>query len=121
MQTMKNINLLSLIIAGVFFLGACSPTAVTTDEPGKAGLTANANAIPQGAQHVLCGCSSEIGSTCGNFVQLGSKYIPFDSKNGEGAQLGKMEWCGVDGAQAEVAGEIKDGKFVASLVTKIES
>lgn len=119
MQTMKNINLLSLIIPAVLLLGACTTEVTTTVDGAETAISASE--IPQGNQHVLCGCSSEIGSTCGNYVQLGSKYIPFDSENGAGAELGKMEWCGVDGAQAEVAGEIKDGKFIASLVNKIES
>ena len=76
--------------------------------------------VPQSTQAVRCGCSIPEIDHCGNFVEIDGKPYPIDSSACEGDTLGDMEWCGVDGATAEIAGEIKDGAFVASFIKKLQ-
>ena len=75
--------------------------------------TADAN-IELAVRTVTCGCTLEEIGHCGNYVEIGSKYI--EIANGAELGLGGMEWCGKSGVQAETAGEIKDGKFVATTL-----
>jgi hypothetical protein len=68
-------------------------------------------------RNVSCGCALEEVGRCGNYVEIESQYV--EIANGEELGLGTMEWCKKEGVQAESAGEIKNGKFVAAtLVTK---
>ncbi|MDH3196892.1 MAG: hypothetical protein OEO21_01495 [Candidatus Krumholzibacteria bacterium] len=68
-------------------------------------------------RNVSCGCVLEEVGHCGNYIEIGSQYV--EIANWEELGLGGMEWCGKSGVQAEAAGEIKDGAFVAAtLVTK---
>jgi hypothetical protein len=71
-------------------------------------------AVELAVRNVTCGCSLEEVGHCGNYVEIGSKYL--EIANGADMGLGGMEWCGKSGVQAETAGEIKDGKFVATTV-----
>jgi hypothetical protein len=63
-------------------------------------------------RNVSCGCALEKIGHCGNYIEIGSQYV--EIANREELGLGAMEWCGKKGVQAESAGEIKDGKFVAT-------
>jgi len=68
-------------------------------------------------RNVTCGCVLESVDHCGNYIEIESQYV--EIANGEEHGLGGMEWCGKEDVQAESAGEIKNGKFVAAtLVTK---
>lgn len=68
-------------------------------------------------RNVSCGCVLEEVGHCGNYIEIESQYV--EIANGEELGLGGMEWCGKEGVQAESAGEVKNGKFVAAtLVTK---
>jgi len=68
-------------------------------------------------RNVSCGCALEEVGHCGNYIEIESQYV--EIANGEELGLGKMEWCKKEGVQAESAGEIKKGKFVAAtLVAK---
>jgi hypothetical protein len=68
-------------------------------------------------RNVSCGCALEEVGHCGNYIEIGSRYV--EIANGEEVGLEPMEWCGKSGVQVESAGQIKNGKFVAStLVTK---
>jgi hypothetical protein len=68
-------------------------------------------------RNVSCGCVLEEIGHCGNYIEIESQYVAI--ANSEELDLGGMEWCGKSGVQAESAGEIKNGKFVAAtLVTE---
>jgi hypothetical protein len=62
--------------------------------------------------HVQCGCTIESVGQCGNFVEIDTKYIPI--ANDKEIGLGHMEWCKQGPVAADVAGEVVDGKFVAT-------
>jgi hypothetical protein len=101
---------------------AALPAACTVEDAPSAKATETAMeasaTIEKSVRHVACGCSSEIGKACGNYVEIDGTFIEFAK---EGAHsLGTMEWCGRDGVQAEVAGSIADGEFLASLLKEIE-
>jgi len=68
-------------------------------------------------RNVSCGCVIEGVDHCGNYVEIGTQYVEIANSGDHG--LGGMEWCGKEDVQAESAGEVKNGKFVAAtLVTK---
>jgi hypothetical protein len=68
-------------------------------------------------RNVKCGCALEEVGHCGNYVEIESQYV--EIANGDEIGLGGMEWCGKSDVKVETAGEIKNGKFVAStLVAK---
>ncbi|MFT4646976.1 MAG: hypothetical protein ACI9X4_000182 [Glaciecola sp.] len=71
----------------------------------------------EGVHSVECGCSDTVTSTkkCGNYVQVGEQYLPIEGDLG----LGKMEWCGQHGVNAQVKGEVKDGKFMGESLTVV--
>jgi hypothetical protein len=80
-------------------------------------VTLNDMVVELATRNVSCGCALEEVGSCGNYVEIESQY--FEIANGKELGLGKMEWCKKEGVQAESAGEIKNGKFVAAtLVTK---
>ncbi|MGD8414592.1 MAG: hypothetical protein PVF33_10180 [Candidatus Latescibacterota bacterium] len=66
-------------------------------------------------RNVKCGCAIEEIGHCGNYVEINSQYV--ELANSEDVGLGGMEWCGKSGVKVETAGEIKNGKFVASVLT----
>jgi hypothetical protein len=81
----------------------------------QAAETAVADAtVELAVRNVTCGCTLEEVGHCGNYVEIGSNYL--EIANGADLGLGDMEWCGKSGVQAETAGEIKDGKFVATTL-----
>jgi hypothetical protein len=77
-------------------------------------------AITHSTHDVMCGCSLEEIGHCGNYIEIDGEEYPISAEEGEGKTLGGMEWCGVDGATAEVEGEIKDGEFIATYIKKIQ-
>jgi hypothetical protein len=121
------------LLSALLFVVGCKESASTgepvTGEPGMAEPeeepasapvhTAQAPVeTPAAAGHVhnvACGCS--LGQTCGNMIEVDGKYVPLEGDLG----LGKMEFCGKKGLQAEVQGELKDGKFLATSYKLVEA
>jgi len=80
-------------------------------------VTTDDMVVELATRNVTCGCALEEVGHCGNYIEIGSKYVQI--ANSEELGLGPMEWCGKEGVEAESAGEIKNGKFVAAtLVVK---
>lgn len=101
---------LPLVLVG----GACG-----SSNEGSGGPAADA-VVEHSVHDVKCGCSvTEIGH-CGNYIDIDGELFEINGTEGEGAKLGPMEWCGVDGAKAEVEGEVKDGKFIAKYIKTIQ-
>lgn len=65
----------------------------------------------------ICGCALDHVKRCGNYVKLEDQYVVL-----EWPELGKMEYCaeGKAGAKVEIAGAMKDGKFVATSYERVE-
>jgi hypothetical protein len=91
--------------------------AATTTEAPASGETVVAVAdgpVARATRAVACGCSIEEVGACGNYVEIGDRFV--EIANWEEVGLGAMEWCGQEGVHAETAGEVKDGKFYATTV-----
>jgi len=69
-------------------------------------------AVASGTHNVRCGCSIEGIGRCGNYIEVENQFV--EIANGTDLGLGVMEWCSSGPAEAVAAGEIKDGKFIAS-------
>ncbi len=69
-------------------------------------------AVASGTHNVRCGCSIEDIGRCGNYIEVENQFV--EIANGSDLGLGVMEWCSSGPAEAVAAGEIKDGKFIAS-------
>lgn len=89
-------------------------------EPTMTATPAAAMVIPHSTHAVKCGCDIESVGHCGNYVDIDGTYYAFNQNEGEGTKLGAMDWCGIEGANAEIEGEIKDGEFVATFIKKIQ-
>jgi len=76
--------------------------------------------VPHSTHAVMCGCSLPGIGHCGNFVEIDGANYPFNQKMGAGTKLGAMDWCGIEGAKAEIEGEIQDGEFVATFIKKVQ-
>jgi len=107
------------LIACLLLLGCGSEnnnlekTAVKTVQEATKVATQNMTVEPA-TRNVSCGCALKEVGHCGNYIEINSKYI--EIANREDLGLGAMEWCGQTGVQAESAGEIQDGKFVAATL-----
>ncbi len=113
---MKHLTLIALALLPI----ACTSEATTT---GTAEVTSAAGpvadqVIPRTVHGVECGCAIESVGHCGNYVSLEGAYLEI-AKEGAGAELGSMEWCGQSGVTAEVEGEVKDGKFIATYIKTV--
>ena len=71
-------------------------------------------AVELAVRPVTCGCKVQEIGKCGNYVKIGSHYV--EIANSEELGLGEMEWCKLSHVTANVAGEVKDGTFVATTV-----
>lgn len=71
-------------------------------------------AVELATRNVSCGCALEEVGHCGNYIEIESRYV--EIANWEALGLGEMEWCGKTGVRAESAGEIRDGRFVATTL-----
>jgi len=102
----------------LLLLGLTLPLAACGSEvEAEAEANIEAAALPDmtvstGVHTVQCGCSIESVGACGNYVEIDSHFV--EISNSQDLGLGAMEWCGSGPAKAEVAGEVKDGAFVAS-------
>ena len=79
-----------------------------------------ARVLTREVREVECGCRIEAIKKCGNYLALDGAYLPI-AKEGAGAELGVMEWCGAPGSTAECEGEVKDGRFIASYLQTVTS
>ncbi len=109
---MKHLLFAALLSLPAVLFTSCS---AETAKPVEAAST-----IAHSTHGVKCGCDIEEVDRCGNYVDIDGMYYEFDKEVGEGTKLDAMEWCGVDGASAEVEGEIKDGIFTATMIKKIQ-
>jgi hypothetical protein len=105
----------------VILLFALVPAACTSQEAPVA-LDSTpapaANAVVEQAEYtVSCGCKLDSVGHCGNYVDIDGAWLEIANADVHG--LGVMEWCSVPEANAEVAGEIEDGKFVATVLKVI--
>jgi len=96
---------------------APAPKAEAVQPGQKPAADPAEGATPTAQVHdVACGCSLEKVGKCGNMIKVKDDYIPLTGDIG----LGEMEFCGKEGVQAEVAGEVKDGAFVATSFKLVE-
>lgn len=141
-RTMKASQILPIILLPLALaFTACTSVSEVTAEDTTAGAAAAENAATEasdamdtakdmgteaagavasmieGVHSVECGCSDAVTSTkkCGNYVQVDGKYLPIEGDLG----LGAMEWCGKHGVNAQVKGEVKDGKFMGESLTVV--
>ena len=70
--------------------------------------------VAAGVSNVSCGCKVEGIGECGNYVEIGSQFV--EIANSEELGLEEMEWCKLSHVSANVAGEVKDGKFVGTTL-----
>jgi hypothetical protein len=87
-------------------------TVKTVKEATK--VTTENMTVELATRNVSCGCALKEVGHCGNYIEIDSKYV--EIANGKELGLGTMEWCGQSGVQAESAGALKDGKFVAATL-----
>ena len=71
-------------------------------------------AVALKVRNVSCGCKVDGIGTCGNYVEIESHYV--EIANREDLGLEEMEWCKLSHVTANVAGEVKDGKFVGTTL-----
>lgn len=123
---MRHTTTIALLLT-LLFSGACSTDAETStqnDGVVKDGVMPDGEATPSASANAetvryqaMCGCSIEGIGRCGNYVMIDGRYVPIVHSS-----LGKMEWCRKKfaGATIEAAGEMQDGKFIATSVETIE-
>jgi hypothetical protein len=124
-ETMKKI----LVLVACVFLIACASegdqskseqVAVTAEDPHAGHAHAQKPAavadmtVELATLNASCGCTLDEVGHCGNYVQIGTQYVAL--ANSEDLGLGGMEWCGKEDVKVETAGEVKDGKFVATTL-----
>jgi hypothetical protein len=116
------------LLACVFLLACASDSdqsnsdqaAVTTEDPHAGHAHAQEQVavadmdVELATRNAVCGCTLDEVGHCGNYVEIGSQYVAL--ANGEKLGLGGMEWCGKSDVKVETAGEIKDGKFLATTL-----
>lgn len=127
LRVMTKLLSLSLLLS-LFAVGCTSDTSAEpakNNEPAKSDVPAKndvpaTNETPKKvvgptAQEVAvfdakCGCSIDGVGHCGNYILIEGKYVPLIHPS-----LGKMEFCQHKdaGVKIEVAGSMKDGKYVA--------
>ncbi|MHC5066154.1 MAG: hypothetical protein ACYTG5_19515 [Planctomycetota bacterium] len=68
------------------------------------------------AHDAMCGCSIEGIGKCGNYIMVDDEYVTLIWP-----ELGVMEYCKdkKNGAKIEVAGEMVDGKYVATAYRRV--
>ncbi|MBL8900577.1 MAG: hypothetical protein JNM84_23300 [Planctomycetes bacterium] len=90
-----------------------SGMAARSSEP-KPEAKALTNEIATPAVHrAICGHALPEVGHCGNFVEIEGQWVEV-----LWPELGVMEWCrqGKKGAEVEITGAMKDGKFVATAL-----
>ncbi|MFH0945089.1 MAG: hypothetical protein V2A76_07815 [Planctomycetota bacterium] len=99
---MRNSVLFSALL--LMGCGESSPTASSTSDPAP-----EAAAVTH-VHDLACGCALEEVGKCGNYINIDGHFVELVGDTG----LGVMAFCKQDGLKGEVAGEMKEGKFVAT-------
>jgi hypothetical protein len=125
---MSRLHLFSAIASLVLLTGCPQGTpdtpqaaAKTTDDAGDSKADAPkadapAVAVAEAVHDVSCGCALPDVKTCGEWVKVDGSFVPLSNHGLKGA----MPFCGKKGLKAKVAGELKDGKLVASKVEVLQ-
>jgi hypothetical protein len=107
-------RLFIISIAALGLLTACEQGSAAPDAAAPvAAITTTAASEPH-VHRVACGCS--LGQSCSNMVEVDGEYVPLTGD----LDLGPMAFCGKRGLKAQIAGELKDGAFVATSFELIE-
>jgi hypothetical protein len=104
---MKYLTLLPLALTLPLF--ACGAKSETSAAPA---ITLQDMLVENGTHTVKCGCSIDGIDKCGNYIEIDEQFVQIANSKEFG--LTDMQWCEHGPAQAEAAGAIKDGKFVAA-------
>jgi hypothetical protein len=88
---------------------SCSNDApAPTEQPGQ-------GPVETMVMTAQCGCTLDSVGHCGNYIEVDGAFV--EISNWKELGLGSMEWCAVKGPVAVMAaGEMQDGKFVASAI-----
>lgn len=105
---MKALALLLLALP----LTACSVEVTTNTESSSGTTTEPAATAASLTTHVQCGCTIDGIGSCGNYIEVDSKYIPIG--NAKEMELGHMEWCKQGPVAVEAMGSVVDGKYMAT-------
>lgn len=106
------------VIAVLVFLTGCPSEKPNAATPAKAEVSAPpaepiADGLVAEAVHdVKCGCKIPAVKKCGEWVMVNGSFVELTNHGLEGA----MPFCGKTDLKATVAGEMKDGKLVATKV-----
>lgn len=94
------------------------PTSEMNNEPTTAESTETAAiTVASAVRPVACGCAIEGVGKCGNYVMIDGKHV--EIANASELGLGAMQWCGTSGVMAQTAGQIVDGRLVATEVAVV--
>ena len=96
-----------LLLSALLLMG-CGESSPTTDSSGG---STPADAVVTHVHDLSCGCVlEEAGMKCGNYINIDGSFVELTGNTG----LGAMPFCKKEGLKGEVAGEVVDGKFVAT-------
>ncbi|MCH2110905.1 MAG: hypothetical protein MK135_16425 [Polyangiaceae bacterium] len=65
-----------------------------------------------GTHAVTCGCTLEHVGHCSEYVEVDGQFVELQLP--ESQDFGPMPFCGKEGIKAKVAGELKNGKVIAT-------
>ncbi len=107
-----SITILSLSL----LFSSCSSEAEASPANPNSTTVAKVAGAEMHLHDAMCGCSIEGIGKCGNYIMIEEEYVPL-----VWSELGVMEYCKdkKNGAKIEVAGEMQDGKFVASAYQRV--
>ena len=102
---MKRFSALATVL--LFWFCGCDSVAEGSTEPNDPPTAA----APVAHVHdLICGCALPAVGHCGEYIKVGGEFVELVGD----LELGKMPFCGKQGLQGEIAGELKDGKFFAT-------
>jgi len=110
--------LTTLLLIATFGLVGCEankPEAAMAEPAAKEAAaapgTATATATAQAGAHVHdLACACTLGQACANMIEVDGKYVPLAGETG----VAHGAFCGAKGLKAEVPGELKEGKYIAT-------
>lgn len=89
---------------------ACSTSTDTPNDPsGETGVT---HAAEPHVHDVICGCALDHVGHCSEWIHVDDEYLSLQLP--EGMDLGPMPFCGQEGLQAAVSGEVVGDTYVAT-------
>jgi len=107
---MRLITTLVLLVSfGLVGCEAKEDAAATAAPPAKDAATATATAAAGAHVHDLA-CACTLGKACANMIKVDGNFVPLAGETG----VGPGAFCGAEGLQAEVPGELKEGKYIAT-------